>query len=103
MTIATFSQTSRNDRHLCRVSLTKQEPLLTTHDCIYLKQKLSASQITDITYQLQQTYPYLRFEYEPIFPIATQEQIEKRNAELNQFEQAHREHIRREEIYALDK
>jgi hypothetical protein len=53
--------------------LAQQEPLLTTHDCIYFKRKLNAEQVKDITWQLQQTFAYLRFEYEPIRPIATDE------------------------------
>jgi hypothetical protein len=53
--------------------LAQQEPLLTTHDCIYFKRRLNAEQVKDITWQLQQTFAYLRFEYEPIRPIATDE------------------------------
>lgn len=77
--------------------LAGQEPLLTTHDCLYFKQKLPASTVADATYLLQQTFPYLRFEHEAIYPIADDTQYAARVAEWEQFEAAHRQHMAQEE------
>jgi hypothetical protein len=73
--------------------LAEQEPLLTTHDCIYFKQKLPASVVVDATYQLQQQYPYLRFEHEAIYPIAEDEYHVARFSEAEQYERQHYEFI----------
>jgi hypothetical protein len=67
--------------------LAQQEPLLTTHDCIYFKHKLNAEQVKDITWQLQQTFMYLRFEYELIRPIATAEYYATKEAKRRSEEQ----------------
>jgi hypothetical protein len=78
------------------VDLAGQEPLLTTHDCIYFKQKLPVSQVLDITMQLQEQFPYLRFEHEAIYPIAGDAEYEARFAEADAFELAHKLHIEAE-------
>lgn len=69
--------------------LAQQEPLLTTHDCIYFKRKLNAEQVKDITWQLQQTFAYLRFEYEPISPIATDDYYATKRAAIQCDEDAY--------------
>ncbi len=79
------------------VDLAEQEPLLTTHDCVYFKQKLPASAVVDTTYQLQQQYLYLRFEHEAIYPIAEDAYFAARFAEVEKFETLHRQHIANEE------
>lgn len=79
------------------VDLAGAEPLLTTHDCVYFKQKLPASTVVDATYQLQQTFPYLRFEHAAIYPIADDAQFAAQFAEVEEFEALHRQHIAREE------
>jgi len=81
-------------------ALSGQKALLTTHDCIYFKHKLSSEDIKDITWQLQQEYPYLRFEYEEIKPIATQEYYDSRYAEQHEDERKHRELIQQQEQLA---
>jgi hypothetical protein len=81
-------------------TLSGQKALLTTHDCIYFKRKLNSEDIKDITWQLQQKYPYLRFEYEEIKPIATQEYYDSRYAEQHEDERKHRELIQQQEQLA---
>ena len=78
----------------------KQEPLLTTHDCVYFKQKLPASVVLDATYQLQQTFPFLRFEHEDVYPIADAAQFAGRFEEPTLFEQQHEQHIADETKFA---
>jgi hypothetical protein len=73
--------------------LSGQKALLTTHDCIYFKQKLSSEAVLDITVQLQQTYPYLRFEHEAIYPITDQQTYDSRFAEQVEYERQHKELI----------
>lgn len=75
------------------VELAEQKPLLTTHDCLYFKHKLSSEKTVDITLQLQQQFPFLRFEHEAIYPIAGDAAYEARFAETEQFEREHREFI----------
>ncbi len=70
-----------------------QEPLLTAHDCVYFKQKLSAEQVKSITYQLQQLFPYIRFEHEHVYPIVEDSVFHSRYDESNQFEADHQRHI----------
>jgi hypothetical protein len=70
--------------------LSGQKALLTTHDCIYFKQKLPASAILNITDELQQTFPYLRFEYEPIYPITDKQTYDSRFAEADEYERQHK-------------
>lgn len=77
--------------------LAGQEPLLTTHDCLYFKQKLSSEKVVDITLQLQQQFPYLRFEHEAIYPITGDAAYEARFADAAQFEREHRQRIAKEE------
>jgi hypothetical protein len=74
-------------------ALTNQNPLLTTHDCIYLKTKLTATEIANITSKLQEDVPfqYLSFEYQSIFPITTREMYYGRYEEQREFERAHKE------------
>ena len=74
----------------------KQEPLLTTHDCVYFKQKQPASVVVDATYQLQQTFPFLRFEHEAIYPIADDLHFAARFSEAERFERQHAQHIAEE-------
>jgi hypothetical protein len=73
--------------------LAEQEPLLTTHDCIYFKHKLPASVAVDATYQLQHRYPYLRFEHEAIYPIAEDKYHAARFSAAEQYEREHKEFI----------
>ncbi len=80
--------------------LAQQEPLLTTHDCIYFKRNLNAEQVKDITWQLQQTFAYLRFEHEKIFPITTQEHFDGRFAQQAAFEKEHAARIADDEELA---
>jgi hypothetical protein len=80
--------------------LAQQEPLLTTHDCLYFKQKLPASVVLDVTVQLQQTFPFLRFEHEAIYPIATEAQFAERFSDADNFEQEHKRHIATEDAKA---
>lgn len=82
--------------------LTQQEVLLTTHDCIYLKQKLSSEQVKDITLALQGTFIYLRFEHEPIFPIATQAHYDSRFADEIKAERRHKELIAQQQQIAIN-
>jgi len=78
--------------------LAQQKALLTTHDCLYFKRKLSSEQIKTITYDLQKTYRYLQFEHEPIKPITTQEIIDERLANQVADEEAHKALIARQEL-----
>jgi len=80
--------------------MTQQEPLLTTHDCIYFKNKLSANVKIDAAYLLNQKFPYLRFEEEEIIPIVEDAHFASRYAEANQFEQEHKQRIKEEELLA---
>ena len=73
--------------------LAQQDPLLTTHDCLYFKQKLPASVAVDVTLQLQQTFRYLRFEHQAIYPIADDKQFDARFADAISFEQEHQQRI----------
>ena len=73
--------------------LAQQEPLLTTHDCLYFKQKLPASVVVDVTMQLQQTLPFLRFEHQAIYPIADEVQFDARFADADSFELQHQQRI----------
>lgn len=77
--------------------LTQQEVLLTTHDCIYLKSKLSAEQVKDITVKLQEEFMYLRFEHEEIWPITTQAHYDRRFAEDIEDERTHKTLIAQQE------
>ena len=78
--------------------LSGQKALLTTHDCIYFKQKLPLSVRQDITYELQLTFPYLNFEHTPIYPITTQANFDNRFAKQRDFESEHAARIANEEI-----
>jgi hypothetical protein len=80
--------------------LAQQESLLTTHDCIYYKNKLSASVKVDATYLLNQKFPYLRFEEEEIVPIVEDAYFTARFAQTIQFEQAHKQRIEEQELLA---
>jgi len=90
--------------------LSGQKALLTTHDCIYFKQKLPASAILNITDELQQTFPYLRFEYEPIYPITDKQTYDSRFSEADEYERQHKaliaaksiEHKDYESIYGFN-
>ena len=74
--------------------LSEQDALLTTHDCIYFKHRLPAHVVADATYQLQQTFPYLCFEHEAIFPIADDAQFAARFSEVDRLEQEHKQRIK---------
>lgn len=80
--------------------LAQQEPLLTTHDCLYFKQKLPASVVLDVTVQLQQMFQFLRFEHEAIYPIADEAQFDARFADANSFEQQHHQRLAAEDAKA---
>ena len=73
--------------------LAQQEPLLTTHDCLYFKQKLPAELVKDATTKLQETFAFLRFEHEAIYPIAEQDQFEARFDDAKRFEAEHQQRI----------
>ncbi|MFZ6755391.1 hypothetical protein ACO0KY_18685 [Undibacterium sp. Dicai25W] len=77
--------------------LAEQEPLLTTHDCLYFKQKLSTEQTLSITTQLQETFPYLRFEHEAIYPITTDAAFEERFKETVLEDATHKQRIEEQE------
>ena len=87
---------------LAFVDFSKQEPLLTTHDCIYYKQRLPQATADDIHYQLREAFPLLSFEHEAITPIAEDDFYQQRYAEADAFAREHREHIAREEIAAQE-
>jgi hypothetical protein len=82
--------------------LSGQKALLTTHDCIYFKQKLPVSLKHDILYQLQQTFKYLTFEHTPIYQITDQQTFDSRFAEQIEFEREHRERIKEQEVIAAN-
>ena len=94
--LAWIYQALESQAMLSFVELAGQEPLLTTHDCVYFSQKLSSEQVKSITYQLQQSFPYLRFEHEAIYPITGDAEYEARFSEVVEFERAHRQHIAEE-------
>ena len=79
------------------------ESLLTTHDCLYFKQRLTAESIKDINYHLNKTFQYLRFEHEEIYPIVEDEFFNARYSEQDMDSQRHKEFIineqRRAESY----
>lgn len=80
--------------------MTQQEPLLTTHDCIYYKNRLSVSVKLDAAYLLNQKFPYLRFEEEEIVPIIEDAYFAARFTQKNQLEQTHLQRIREQELLA---
>ncbi len=82
------------------VDLTKQEPLLTTHDCVYFKNPLPASVIVDATILLQQTFPYLRFEEQEIVPIMEDDLFNARYADFDNYEKEHKQLIVEQEALA---
>jgi hypothetical protein len=87
---------------LAFVDYSQQEPLLTTHDCIYYKKRLTQSTVDNIYYQLREAFPLLSFEHEEITPIAEDEFYQQRYADVELFEREHREHIAREEVAAKE-
>lgn len=78
---------------------TGQEPLLTVHDCIYYKQKLSNSVFLDLHTILQYEHEikFVKLEHEAIFPITTKEQFANRFSKQNSEEQEHQDFISQEE------
>jgi hypothetical protein len=82
--------------------LSEQKALLTTHDCIYFKQKLPVSLKHDILYQLQQTFKYLTFEYRLVRPIVDDETYKSRFAEQIEFEREHKERMKEQELIAAN-
>lgn len=82
--------------------LAEQEPLLTTHDCIYFKQKLSSEQVKDITLALQETFIYLRFEHEKTKIIVTQAYFDSRFADEIEAERKHKELIAQQEQISIN-
>jgi hypothetical protein len=80
--------------------MTQQEPLLTTHDCVYYKNRLSVSVKLDAAYLLNQKYPYLRFEEEEIVPIVEDAYFAARYTQTNELEQTHLQRIREQELLA---
>ena len=87
---------------LAFVDYSQQEPLLTTHDCIYYKQRLQQHTVDDIHYQMREAFPLLSFEHEAITPIAEDDFYQQRYAEADAFAREHREHIAREEKAAKE-
>ena len=73
------------------------DPLLTTHDCIYYKQKLPAETIKDITYMLREEYKYVQFEHEAVYPIRTEEDFARRFSDNEQAEMDHKQFIKEQE------
>ena len=71
----------------------EQAALLTTHDCVYFKRRLPAHVVLDATFKLQQTFPYLRFEHEAIFPIVDDAEFAARFSEADRFELEHKQRI----------
>ena len=61
----------------------KVDVILTTHDCIYTKQKVPSSNLADMNYIIQKVFPLLTFEHEMIVPIHTAEDHNKENKEIN--------------------
>ena len=45
------------------------DPLLTAHDCLFLKVRLSPEKHADVMYQLNQMFSLLTFEHEEVQPI----------------------------------
>lgn len=82
--------------------LSGYKALLTTHDCIYFKQKLPLSLRHEILYELQQIFPYLTFEHKPIYPIADQQTYDSRFAEQADYESKHKEWKKEQEAKARD-
>lgn len=95
--LAWIYQALESHAMLAFAELAEQEPLLTTHDCLYFKQKLSSEKIKDISVQLQQQFPYLRFEHEVIYPISGDATYEARFSDADEFERKHRHRIADEE------
>lgn len=52
------------------VSLLDETPLLTAHDCVFLRKRLALSIQQDVMYQLNQQFSLLTFEHDPVTPIA---------------------------------
>jgi hypothetical protein len=98
--LAFIYQAMESSAMLQFAELTGQEVLLTTHDCIYLKRKLSSEQVKDITLQLQETFMYLRFEHEEIWPITTKAHYDSRFTDEIEGERKHRLLIAQQEQVA---
>jgi hypothetical protein len=71
-----------------------QSELLTTHDCVYLKKRLTNEQIIDIQLALRERFSYLRFEHEAIFPISTDDHFATYFADAKQDEEEHKQRMR---------
>ena len=80
-----------------------QTELLTTHDCVYFKKRLTSEQVVDIQLKLRERFPYLRFEHETIFPISTDEHHATHFADANTDEEDHKARIRQETAKAQGK
>jgi len=78
------------------VRLHGQNELLTTHDCVYFKKQLTNEQVIDIQLKLRETFTYLRFEHEAIFPISTDEHFATYFADAIKDEEEHKQRIRQE-------
>jgi hypothetical protein len=63
------------ERHALDIFLAhaEQEPILTTHDCLYFKQKLPARVVNNVQTILGLEFPLLNFEHNHIIPIMTDE------------------------------
>ena len=70
--------------------------LLTTHDCVYFKKRLTNEQVIDIQLKLRERFPYLRFEHEAIFPISTDEHFATYFADAKADEEEHKERMTQE-------
>ncbi len=82
------------------LDMTQQEPLLTTHDCIYYKNKLPVSVKIDSAYFLNTKFPYLRFEEEEIVPIVEDAYFSARFAQTMQYGHEHLQLIKEQELLA---
>lgn len=83
------------------VGLVEQGPLLTAHDCVYYKNKLSDDEYKTITWELQKQYKYLLFEYNPVYPITMKERYYSRYTEDREDERKHKELILEQEQAAM--
>jgi hypothetical protein len=83
--------------------LSGDKTLLTTHDCIYFKKKLSTEQVKNITIELQETFIHLRFEHEKIWPVTSSAEFENRFTDEIENEKRHKALIAQQEIVAKTK
>lgn len=87
--------------------LSGQKALLTTHDCIYFKDKLKSETIVNAKLELQKTYQYLTFEEEEILPIVENEFkdkiYEERDNKVAEHKKRIAEETERAELHFMNK